>query len=453
VIDEPDPTATDRVGSIMKPSLSLLAANVGGGVIAFLFVVAIARSVGPSARGVVAFVTTVPTVISLASLLGLDIAFLYFAGSRPELRRAITTSAIAWGLILGIAGALIGAAILRLFPGLVPPGVARPLLVLGLATTPLLSIQRLMNSLLIGSKRIGLANAVVLAIPAVSLVSFVLVGGAWGFTSDSAIIAWTIGRIAGAILAIVLAVRAIGIEGGSSLTETTKRSFGYGLRAYPSSLATLPIRRFDTLVLGATGQTAQLGLYTAGVNIAETAMYLPNSVANVLLPESAGQDDPVRAAVLVRKASVVVMTIMVIGGGAGILLAPWIVHTLFGSAYAGSVLPLQLMMVAMLGQSTRRVYGAGLMARNKAGTVSIVTVTTMVMIVALDLVLIPPLGANGAALASAISYCVGGVAVFTMYRRRLTPELRATLPSPTAVWREGFSAVGGEVRARRARVG
>ncbi len=175
------------------------------------------------------------------------------------------------------------------------------------------------------------------------------------------------------ILAIVLAVRAIGIEGGPSLTETTKRSFGYGLRAYPSSLATLPIRRFDTLVLGATGQTAQLGLYTAGVNIAETAMYLPNSVANVLLPESAGQDDPVRAAVLVRKASVVVMTIMVIGGGAGILLAPWIVHTLFGSAYAGSVLPLQLMMVAMLGQSTRRVYGAGLMARNKAGTVSIVT--------------------------------------------------------------------------------
>jgi O-antigen/teichoic acid export membrane protein len=451
MIDEPETSTTERATSIIGPSLSLLAANIGGGLIAFVFVVAIARSVGPGARGVVAFVTTIPTVISLASLPGLDIAFLYFAGSRPELRRAITTSAIVWGVIFGIIGAFVGGAILRIFPGLVPPGVARSMIVLGLATTPLLSIQRLMNSLFIGSRRIGLANAVVLAIPAVSLVSFVLVGGAVGFTSDSAIIAWTVGRVVGAILAIVLAVRAIGLEGGASLRETTRRSFGYGLRAYPSSLATLPIRRFDTLVLGATGQTTELGLYTAGVNIAETAMYLPNSVANVLLPESAGQHDPARAAVLVRKASVVVMTIMIIGGGLGILLAPWIVHTLFGSAYGGSVLPLQLMMVAMLGQSTRRVYGAGLMARNKAGTVSILTVTTMVMIVALDLVLIPHFGANGAALASAIAYCVGGAAVFTIYRRRLTSELRATLPSPAAVWKESFASVSGVLRTRRAR--
>ena len=36
MIDEPDPTATDRVDSITKPSRSLSPANVGGGVTAFL---------------------------------------------------------------------------------------------------------------------------------------------------------------------------------------------------------------------------------------------------------------------------------------------------------------------------------------------------------------------------------------------------------------------------------
>ena len=93
------------------------------------------------------------------------------------------------------------------------------------------------------------------------------------------------------------------------------------------------------------------------------------------------------------------------------------------------------------------------MARNKAGTVSLLTLVTMVTIVLLDLILIPKFGANGAALASAIAYCLGGAIVFVIYRRRLTPELRATLPSPAAVWRDGFSAVSGEVRARRARAG
>ena len=106
-IETPSSTGVET-RSIAKPSAALLAGNVGGGLIAFLFVVTIARSVGPSSRGVVAFVTTVPTVVSLGSLLGLDVAYLYFAGKQPQLRRAIGTSAIVSGAITGVVGALVG---------------------------------------------------------------------------------------------------------------------------------------------------------------------------------------------------------------------------------------------------------------------------------------------------------------------------------------------------------
>ena len=84
---------------------------------------------------------------------------------------------------------------------------------------------------MIGSKRIGLANTVVLAIPAASLLSYVVVGAAGGFTANGAIIAWTIGRVIGAVLAIGLVARTIGLERGHALREANKRSLGYGLRS------------------------------------------------------------------------------------------------------------------------------------------------------------------------------------------------------------------------------
>jgi O-antigen/teichoic acid export membrane protein len=414
--------------SVARSSTNLLAANVAGGVIAFVFVVAIARTVGPSGRGVVAFATTVPTVISWITILGLDVAFLYLAGAKPELRPSIASTAVSAGLVTGILGSLAAIGVFALFPGLVPEDIGRSTLLIAAASTPLFSIQRLLNTTLIGSKRIAQANAVVVSIPATSLAAFLVLGVVGSFSVRTAIGAWVIGRLIGAIGSILLARRSIGLAPQAAAIRSALRpALSYGLRAYVASLSMLPIRRFDTFMLAAIGPSSELGLYTAGVNIAETAMYLPNSVANVMLPESAGREERA-SALLVHRAAAVVLSIMVAGALLTIAAAPLIVHVVLGSDFSGSVVPLQLMMVAMVGTSARRIYAAGLLARGRAGMVSVLTVITMGIVVALDLSLIPGLGAVGAALASAIGYCCGGLFVYLSYRRSIPGRILATLP-------------------------
>jgi O-antigen/teichoic acid export membrane protein len=414
--------------SVARSSTSLLAANVAGGLIAFFFVVAIARTIGPSGRGVVAFATTVPTVVSWITILGLDVAFLYLAGAKPELRPSIASTAVIAGLLTGLVGSLAAIGVFALFPGLAPEDLGRSTFLLAVAATPLFSIQRLLNTTLIGSRRIAQANAVVVAIPATSLLAFVLLGFIGSFSVRTAIEAWVIGRLIGAIGSVVLAHRSIGMAGGrAAVRSALPPSLSYGLRAYIASLSMLPIRRFDTFMLAAIGPSSELGLYTAGVNIAEVAMYLPNSVANVMLPESAGREEHA-SALLVHRAAAVVLAIMVVGAAAAVVAAPLIVHVVLGSDYSGSVVPLQLMMVAMVGTSARRIYAAGLFGRGRAGTVSVLTAITMCIVVALDLALIPGLGAVGAALASAIGYCCGGVLVYLVYRRSIPRTILVSLP-------------------------
>ena len=431
----------DGASSVARSSLSLLAANVGGGFVAFLFVVAIARTVGPSSRGVVAFAVTVPTVASWVSILGLDIAFLYLAGSRPELRRAIVSTAILAGLISGLAGAALGFAVFALFPGLAPHEMTRAMLIVALIATPLYSVQRLLYTTMIGSKRIGYANAVVVAIPFASVLAFVALGIVGSFTIETALAAWVIGRLVGAVASVVFARRKVGTDWtGSAIRSALRPAVPYGLRAYPASLSGLPIRRFDTFMLGAISPSSELGLYTAGVNIAEIAMYLPNSVANVMLPESAGRKER-ESALLVQRASAVVLFIMLSGAAVMIAAAPFIVNLILGSAYSGSVAPLQLMMVAMVGSSARRIYSAGLLARDRAGIVSILTVVTMLLVVGLDILLIPGRGAVGAALASAIGYCCGGLLVYVVYRRSISREVARSLPPMKEELVLGFGAL------------
>ena len=441
----------DKRPSIAASSGALLVANIGAGIVAFLFAIIVARSLGPSARGVVAFSTTITVAVSWFSLVGLEVAFSYYCGAREDLRPAIVSSAIVAGISTGLVGAAVGWAILNAAPQLVPDGVTKSMLLLALFTTPLLSIQRLFNALLIGSGRIAAANYIVLTLPIVALLTFLAIGASFGRSATAAVVAWAISRLVGAVGSILLGGRAIGFGGLSETRHALSLSMRYGVRAYPGSIAQQPIRRLDTFVLAAVAPASQLGYYAAAVNMSEIGMYLPNAVASILLPRSAGMPERTAAAT-VHRASAVVLVLVACGSLVGIVLASPLVRWVLGDRFSGAIAPLQLMLVAMIGAAARRTFGAGLMARNRAGIVSLITLATMALIVGLDLALIPRFEAVGAALASTIAYCAGGVAAYITYRRLLQPETRASLPPLLHEFRAGVRDVKSTLRSRRAEV-
>jgi O-antigen/teichoic acid export membrane protein len=97
--------------------------------------------------------------------------------------------------------------------------------------------------------------------------------------------------------------------------------------------------------------------------------------------------------------------------------APWVIPLAYGGEFRGAVVPAQIIVAGLLldgvaGVVTGFLYGVG-----RPGLNSWAMGAGLVLTVALDLLLIPPFGVTGAAVASAVAYLAGSLALLWFFGR------------------------------------
>ena len=399
---------TARPG-LASESASILVATVFSSALSLAFLLIVANAAGVEARGGLAFLVTVATLLSFAATMGLETANLHYAARTPDRRAALAGVSIVRGLAAGALLAAGAGGLLVVGSAIVPDGVPAWAVVLALATTPVMCVQFLLVSLLTGSGELRSANLVRALMPALSLATFGGLAAAGHRSIGSAAVAWCAGQAAGAAGAVWSASRRVGRPAFGAAARTLPGVTGYGLRAHIGNLADLATFRVDTLVLAAWWGGRELGIYAAAVNVAEVVLYLPTAVATVLLPHRSAPGRASRAVALRTTAVVAAATALVAGAGA--LAAPWLVDLLYPDAFSPAAAPLKILLLAMVGMSVRRVLAAELAAVRRQGTASAIAVVTFVAVLGLDLLLIPDRGAPGAAWASAAGYLLGGALI------------------------------------------
>lgn len=394
-------------------SASLSAATALSALLSFLFVVMVARAGGPNARGELAFLVALPTLLSFAATMGMEVANLFHAGA-VKVRSSLVSASIVVGTVSGSAFAAAGWVMLHLIPGWVPDSMPASLSTWAMLTIPIITIQFLLSSLLIGGGREGAANLIRIAMPLISVVTFAASAATGTSPITAAVGSWIVGQVAGAVGAIVLSIRAFGIVTPSQQLLPFGDLFRYGLPAHGGNLADVATFRLDSLILAASVGAADLGIYAAAINLAEVLLYIPSSVAMVLLPASAVSDDPFPLAL---RATLTVAVISTFGAVLMIAFAPWLIRLLFGPGFESSVTLLRILSVAMIGMGIRRVLAAELAARRRQAVAAWIAFFTLGVMVTLDLALIPRFGAVGAAWASFVAYLLGGGAIITLFLR------------------------------------
>ncbi|HWC14343.1 MAG TPA: polysaccharide biosynthesis C-terminal domain-containing protein [Actinomycetota bacterium] len=408
-----------RLGSA---SASIATATAGAAFLSFVFVTLVARIGGAEARGKLAFLVALPTLLSFAATLGIEVTNLFHAG-RQETRSSLVTASLVVGASTGVVFAGGAWLLFQVVPGWVPDGISGRLVASALTMTPVMTVQYVLGALLVGCGREGAANMIRVIMPAISVVIF-FVSMAQLSVATSAVAAWIIGQIVGAVYAVVMSVRAFGLVRPSQMVLSVRELLRYGLPAHGGNLADVATFRLDSLILAATVGTIELGIYAVAINLAEVLLYVPASVAMVLLSTSAASDD---STVLAVRAAVTATAISSVGAVAMIVLAPWVVRALFGPGFEASVLPLRILSVAMIGMGLRRVLTAELAARRRQALAAWVAVVTLAVIATLDVTLIPRFGAEGAAWASLVAYLLGGGLIVIAFLRTQRPT---SLPSP-----------------------
>ncbi|HZP27244.1 MAG TPA: polysaccharide biosynthesis C-terminal domain-containing protein, partial [Dehalococcoidia bacterium] len=296
------------------------------------------------------------------------------------------------------------------------------------AAIPALIAYLLLTSFLHGRSRFLALSALATL---QGLVTIAAAGALWAsghLSLFSAIAAW----VAGFIVADIVALPLIGLRHLRWRLvlrppwHVLREQIKYGSQGQLANLAQLFNYRLDQYLVAAFVTRAGVGHYTVAVGLAESIWWLSSAIAMALLPrltamdrEDAGDFTPI----------VCRNTLLISAAAAAVLMAasPLLIRGVFGDEFSPAVAALLLLMPGIIAASAARILGSYLFSQGKVIYNTYATAIALAVTLALDLTLIPPLGINGAALASSVAYVAALLATLYWYRRTSGNPLREAL--------------------------
>ena len=397
-----------------RSAVLMYGTNVAAAFVSLANVLVIARALGAEGRGHVAFLTAIAWLVGSMSTLGLQEANANFAAAEPRLRRALATNSVALSFLLGAAS--VGALVLlvTVFPAVA--GDSDPTLRwITFAFIPVILLQTCLRFLAQADFAFGITNAAYLLAPVINLgvnggcalfgvLSVETAVGVWlaGQTLETALIGWYVAR------------RLAGF--GKPDVALARRSLRFGVQAHAGRVMQLGNYRLDQWILGAVAGPRELGLYSVAVAWAEALWYLPTALAAVQRPSlvRAAREEAARLAAAVFRAAALVTAVLAL---AMVAAAPLLCVTVFGEEFRGSIDDLRVLVAGAFGMVALKLFGNSLVARGRPVLQSVAIGIGFVCTVALDILLIPPFGGLGAALASTLAYTAAGIAIGVIFLR------------------------------------
>jgi O-antigen/teichoic acid export membrane protein len=374
----------------------------------------IARALGPSGRGTIAFIAVTTLLAAWFARLGVSEATVVFTAQRPAARPVLLANILVFATTAGFAAAALICGVLVLAP-ITPAGLGGVELAALAASIVAATLADAGYKFVLGCSRFGLHAFVTTSTAWLYAVMIAVIWAAFGLTTARAAFAWAATHALRALVLFPVSALAVGIR--PPALSLLLESMRFGLRAWVGSLADALNFRVDQIVVVLIASETVLGIYAVAVNASEVLLYLVGGAAGALLPVVAGSPPEIRAertlhafrsVALATAASVVVAA----------LLGPALVPLAFGPRFEDSVTPFLLLLPGVLGVVLGAIFTNALLASSAPGLSSLGPLAALLVGLALDFALIPPFGASGAAVATSTAFLVGGVTALLAYRTR-----------------------------------
>lgn len=354
-----------------------------------------ARALGPQGRGLLAAVMVPIGLLPYIGQIGIG-AFVVNSAARGAPARTLVGSLGVPMLFVGcvIAGAspLLAQALAGGHPLVIP------YLTIGLALAPVWLLSTLVLDVLWGKQRWRQLMIARLVGPVFLLVSIVAFAASGHLNVRSGCILVLVSTSVSLVVVLPTLIRMRRpLIDGSLMTAGIR----FGLRAWPGTLANLGNLRLDQLLMIPLVSSRQLGLYAVAVSVSALGALFTGQIVTVLVPRFAAGDfalvaPAVRATILTS-----VATDLMIGLGTILFLT-----TIFGIRFADARWLIVVLLLAGLPAAAGSCLAQVFAAIGRPG------VSTMSELVALGvtvpglIVLLPVMGAMGAAVVSLAAYSV-----------------------------------------------
>ncbi len=178
---------------------------------------------------------------------------------------------------------------------------------------------------------------------------------------------------------------------------------------WPLMLSTVSIviyARIDQVMLRHYLDTTAVGIYDAAVRLSDVWYIIPNVILGALFPAiiNARETSPrlFRKRILICAGLLLTLNLLIIVPTN--LLSPYIIDILYGDEFSGSAIVLSIYIWSLIGFSLGQLINTYLIAENYSYIYLFSSVTTVVVNIVLNMLLIPIYGIGGAAFATLVSY-------------------------------------------------
>jgi O-antigen/teichoic acid export membrane protein len=379
-------------------------------------VLIVARALGPEGRGQVAFLSAITLLTANLAAFGVQEANGNFAASEPGSRAALATNAVVLSLVLGAGAVAALAIVIGVFPAVAGQANAT-LLWIAVGFVPVMLLQIFLRFLVQADYGFAVTNTAFLLAPAVNVAGNALFVALGILTVGSAIAWWLAAQVLEALILGWYVQRRLAGFGRPDL-RLARRTLAFGVRAHPGRIMQVGNYRLDQWLVGAIAGPRELGLYSVAVAWAEALWYLPTTLASVQRPDlvRAAREQAARIAARIFRAATVVTAVL---AAVTVVAAPFLCAVIFGEEFRDSTGMLRVLVIAAFGVSAVKLLGSALVTQGRPGLQSAAIAAGFATSVALDLLLIPPFGGNGAAVAAALAHSAAGLAVAAIFLRAL----------------------------------
>lgn len=403
----------------------------GGGefltkLLAFFTFPLIAAALSPMAFGAFELIGTVTTLAGMAINCGLNNSvqrYYWDKDTTPEMRPAIVTSGLYAQATLGLIGVGIG---LLSLPWVLPlvERAGWPISWVGLVSAVLLMALTQASQYALDVIRLHFTPWRFLALSFATRVASVCLG----------IVAVVFLRLGmdGLLAAQVLAFVAImpiavwmirrDLRPGAFKWEWLRELVRFGRPFIYSGLAFWLLGSMDRWMLASMSSVEEVGIFSVAFRFAAIVTFVSSAFGQAWSPAAmkVRTDYPEEYRKIYGQVLLVLLFVMLAVGGGVALFAGEFIGLLMPAAYRDSALPVAILSFAVVMQSTQQVTAAGISLEKKTYLFARLTWLTAAVNFALNLFLIPRLGAAGAAWSTLIGYVVL-TSGYMYYTQRLHP--------------------------------
>lgn len=369
----------------------------------FLVGIVAARGLGPEGRGAYAFAATLAgTLVQLLNG-GLSSSFLYYVSRRRS--RVGELLALTW--LLACVWLLLGL-LIRLF---LPNDLAgHPTITLLSFWAPIQLGLLLQDQLYLGSEPIWHYSVVQVGGRALSLLmAFAVTNRAPG--NVSMFLTSLVAADAATFLigGVTLATRSGGLR--LPRVAVVSATLRLAARAFPVLLLPFLLVKSDILLMRVLRTSAETGIYAVAAQIVDGVLLLPSAFAAILFVSYSSAEGMVHATSAGMHRVGIAMSVIALGI---LVIGKPVIAAVFGKAFEGAFWPLLLLLPGAVALGVQNIVTQYYSRLRYPPFLTLAWTAGLLLNVSINLVLIPRLGAYGAALASSLSY----VLVATLLVRR-----------------------------------